>query len=509
MQSKITQQSPTRVRAEVIVDWDKAAPHYRHSIKEIQNHANIPGFRKGKAPAALLKRRFRDEITQEMAKKIVPDSISEMANEQDIKMVGLRYLLRAEFKENESFTYEADIDILPSFELQPYSGIEVESLKVKVEKSKVDHELEHMIEHAASKTPVDGRPVQENDAVKLDLTVLDRDASETLLDVQDYEIRLGDQHAHPELSKAVLGMNQGDMTELEFVAADDDPFVSWRGKNVKAYIEVLEIAEQHKPKLDDEFAKSKGHDDLKALRKDVEKQMRERLESQEKDRMTAVIMSKVIEAYDFEVPESMVREQAEDMLNEQLRPIAHILKQNPIDDKTLASLFESMIPQAEQSVRMELVLKKIAEDLGLEPSEEDLSHELQHLAEHHKTDAETLRTQLESDGRMENVKWFLNRKAAMEAIVSKAKVVKVDALTEESNDETEAEQAAAEEKPKKKKRATKKPAKQEADTAKSAKATSAKSAKKEGAPKAETAQPKKKTPRKANKPAASKAAKTK
>ncbi len=456
MQSKITQKSPTRISAEVTVDWDKAGSHFDHSIRELRAQANIPGFRKGKAPTAILKRKYLDEITQDMARKLVPDSIAEVAKDKDIKMVGLRHLHRAEIKENVSFIFEAEIDVIPEFELSNYTGIEVESLKISVDDEAIQHDLKHMLEHGATDTVITDRGFEAGDVVKVDLTVLDQDAAESLLDVERYEIRSADKDVHPVLLEMLQGMALDDFKEHEFTGAEDDSFVTWRGKNIKAFMELKEIAVRIEPTLDDAFAKAKGFDSLDALKKDIADKISDKAEKQERDRLVSVVLGKLVEKYDFEVPESMVIEEAENQLDQQLRPFAHLLKQNPLDRKTMTDLFQGMIPQAEQMVRLELVLNKVADDMKIETPEDELEHELGHMAEHEAgATAESIRAKLEADGRLENIKYFLRRKKAVEALMDAAKVTKVDSLTEaEPETDTEAEP----EKPKKK-AAKKKPAK--------------------------------------------------
>ena len=142
----------------MVVPWEKVEPHYKASIKTIARTAQLPGFRKGKAPVALLKKRYRDQLLGEVAQLVVPDALGVCMKENDYRPVGTPRLSRLEMKDLENLTFVAEIDVLPKIELKEWRGIEAESLKVEVTAKMVDDALEQRLKAGTHNHEITDRP---------------------------------------------------------------------------------------------------------------------------------------------------------------------------------------------------------------------------------------------------------------------------------------------------------------------------------------------------------------
>ncbi len=440
MDVTITQENPILIKAEVNVPWEQVSQPYADALKEVRGAAQVPGFRKGKAPAALLKKRFRHQIISDVAKKVVPDSLKEWIKEKEIKAVGSPRLHHMDLKEDECFHYAAELDVLPEFELREWRDIEVESLNLEeVKPEAVEHELEHMLEHAAKREVISDRGAEDGDQVKISLTVLDSAAGEAISDLEELVLELGKEDTHPKLAGLVKGLETEDFFDEEYEAPEDDSFEEWRGKKVRLAGEVLEIARTTQPELNDDFAKTQGADSLEDLRVRVKENLAKQAEEQETQRMRGDLLGKMMDGYSFEVPMSVVEAEARAQVETQLMPYMQSFKDGNIPRDLLEQFYRMNLPQALTKVRTELVLEKVADSLEIKAEAEEVDRELEAFLPYaQESSVEELREMFEKNERIESIEQGIRRKKAVEAIVEAAKITKVDQLS------TEAEEAAGE-----------------------------------------------------------------
>lgn len=446
MDVKLTQESPIMMKADVQVPWDMVAPHYKTSLKAVAKNAQVPGFRQGKAPAALLKKRYAGQILNEVAQKVVPESMDVWIKEHDVKAVGQPRLTSIDIKDKAFLTYVAEVDILPEVELKEWRGIEVERLNVSVEDNQVDERLEEYIKQATHTHQITDRGVQKGDAVKADLTAMID--GEAVTDEEDYQLEVGGEEAHPFLSDMLLDIKTGEAVEDEFDAPEDDAFEDWRGKKVKIFLDVKDISVTHKPELDDEFAKTKDAENLADLREKTKTEMLEQAGDHEEQRMTSVLLTSMLGDYDFDVPESLIQAEAAAMVEQQMMPYMHMFQgQDPsMYRQMMDNMMQMSYPQAHAKARVDLVLEAIAKAENFEATEAEIDEELTKYAESQpgKT-VEDLKAELETSGNIEHLKESLVRQKAVKAVVEAAKITLVDELTAPEGEEPEAAEAASEE----------------------------------------------------------------
>jgi len=444
MDVTISQKSPVLIKAEVNVAWDKALPHYNKALNELRQHAQLPGFRKGKAPTNIIKKRFHQEITDDLARKIVPADMESWIKAKEIKAIGQPQLHHVGFKENDHFHYCVFIEVLPEFELQNWKDLEVEKLKVTVTDEHVEQRLENMIKDATQKITIEDRGIEEGDQVSMSLTVIDEEIGETLIDIDDYQIIPGAEGAHPKVSELIMGLKREEDASQSFEAdADESHFEEWAGKKLTAYIEIFDVYREITPALDDAFAQSNDCKNLKELQEKTRENLLEEAENFEKAETRNRLVGKLMEAYHFEVPASLVMEEAQNQVQRQVMPFVQMMGSSFLNDKLIHQLVQSATPQAEFKIRTDLVLEKIGDALGVEISDEELDKELENYVEAFKeTSLEALKEKYKDRGLLENVKLVLKRQKALEAAEEAAKILEVDELTADKNAEVSEEPSA-------------------------------------------------------------------
>ncbi|CAM2068202.1 trigger factor [Sulfidibacter corallicola] len=442
MQINITEKSPILVSVEVTLPWDKVSSHFSATFKEITKYANLPGFRKGKAPTAILLKRYRSEIISDLAQRVVPETMKDVIKEKDLRAAGQPRLADADLKHKESFGFTAVIEVLPEIELKDWKGVEVESLNVSATDEMVNEKLEGFVKSATKHQDITDRAAEDGDEVTVALTAIDGETDETVTDIEKYVVYLGKEHTHPFLADMVKGANLGDTVEDEFEGPEDDAFKEWQGKKVRLYVDIEKIQRHEAPELDDTFAKNLGHEDLAAFRAKTREEILEQLEEDEKNSTEMRLMSKILDDYEFEVPPSAVYGEAEMMVRQQVMPYMQYLGDSPDMQKMLEGMMSRFVPSAAQKVRTDVFLDAVTAELDLTVAEEELNEELQdylNQTQEEEKSLEELREELEGRGDLRFLEQVILRRKALDAVVGEAKIVKVDELTKEPEPEPEHE----------------------------------------------------------------------
>ena len=448
MEAQITQESPILVKAKVSVPWEKLSEHHHQALKTLRSNANIPGFRPGKSPLALLKKRYKPAILSELIQKVVPESLAQVAEDHKLRMVGTPRLGHCDYAENDGLHYEAEFDIIADFEVQDWKNSELESLNVSVSDDQLEHELGHRIDHASVVEDVSEGGAQDGHTVTLSITAIDVATDASVFDQENYKLELGSESSHPVLSAAVKGASAGDTVIEEFEAADDDELVELRGLKVKTYMDISQVQHKVIPALDDAFAKTQDFDSLADMKTKLGEDLLKRAEAEEKNRLTNILLTNLEQQYDFEVPDAIIKEQAKFLVRRQLMQYGGGIADG-LDDSMLESLAQSMMPQALSMARLDLILPKLGEEMELKVTDEDIDGELKGYAEQAGKSIADLRVEYEKEGILSGLEVQVLKGKVIDNLIEAAKITKVDALTviEPPEQAGQDEEAAAQDQP--------------------------------------------------------------
>ncbi|CAM2008748.1 trigger factor [Acanthopleuribacter pedis] len=441
MQVTITEKSPIMKTAEVTLPWDQVAPHFTSALNEVKKYANLPGFRKGKAPVLILIKRYRAELMSAMVQKIIPATVEEVAQSENLKFVGQPHFVDADFSYKENLQYTVGLEVMPVVEVKEgWQGVEAESLNIKVEDKEIEETLEEMIKSGTKTEEITERGAEDGDEVTVALTAMTAEDNEVVTDLDKYVIYLGKEHTHAVLAEMVSGKKAGDEVEQEHEGAEDEVFKEWAGKKVKLMVDIQKVSRHIKPELNDEFAKERGADDLAGLRAQLKENMTKEREGYEKNRLEGTVIAKVLEDYDFQVPPAAVMQEAEMMVRQEIMPYMQYLQDSPHAEQMVRGMMERYMPGATQKVRMNAFLDALAKQQGIEASEEDVNTELQEYLDEtdDKRTLEEVREEFKQSKVLDTIPEIICRRKALESVVEAAKITKVDELTKpESEEEAE------------------------------------------------------------------------
>src|SRR5579863_895691 len=222
--------------------------------RDIVRVARVPGFRPGKAPVTLIRRRFADDIQGEVLQSLVPEYLEKALDEKKLVPVARPEVDKVEFKEGAPLKFRAIFEVLPEFELGDYKNLQVQVDEIEVGDAQVDKTLEEMRERAATFVPVEGRAAKDGDSVLIKLIGTPSGGGEPV-QADNVMVPLGAEETLPAFTENVRGAIVGETKKFAAEYPGDYPDQKLAGKTYEYTIEVQGIKEKRLPELNDEFVK--------------------------------------------------------------------------------------------------------------------------------------------------------------------------------------------------------------------------------------------------------------
>ena len=263
IQVELEDVTTVKKRLKVEVPASIALKEMDQLAKQYKQQARLPGFRPGKAPVELIKRRFRKSIRNDVLQKLIPDSYQKAIKEKGVEPIGEPSLDNLTFEEGEPLVYEANFEIQPEIELPDYRGLKVTVESKPVTPEDVDEELDNLRETHSRLVAVEDQPIQEGDYAVIDLhgEYLEDEESENPREPFEEEgvvIQVGEEHTHEAFNKALVGTGVGEETTFEVQYESDYPEEKLAGHKLCFTVKVGEIKQKELPEPNDEFAKDLG-----------------------------------------------------------------------------------------------------------------------------------------------------------------------------------------------------------------------------------------------------------
>jgi trigger factor len=372
--------------------------------KEFARVARIPGFRPGKAPVTLIRRRFADDIKAEVLQSVVPDRLEQALTEQKLVPVTQPHVDKVDFAEAGALKFRASFEVLPEFELEPYQGLQVEIPALDVTEKHVEETLEEMRERAATFVPVEDRAAAKGDFVQMKLTGVPQGGAGEPIQAESVLCHLGAEETIEAFNENLTGTKAGDHKRFEVKYPDDYPDPKLAGQSYTYAVEVTAIKEKRKPELNDEFAKDVNAESLADLREKVKKDLEAVRDRRQKEVGQEKLIETLVSAYDFPVPEALVEHQMDARVERTVRALAA----QGVDPRAVnvdwAALRRRHRDRAVTDVRAELILDRIATAENIDVGDEELDREVQHLASHTGEAPAAVRARLTKQGALDRMK---------------------------------------------------------------------------------------------------------
>lgn len=394
--------------------------------RDLARVARIPGFRPGKAPVTLIRRRFAEDIQGEVVQSLVPDFLEQALNEKKLIPVTRPQVEDVNFNEGGPLKFRAVFEVLPEFQLEDYKNLEVEVEASELGDAQVDKALEEMRERAATFVPVEGRALNDGDFALLKLLGTPAGGGDPI-QADDVLCHIGAEETLESFNQNLRGATAGETRRFEAHYPEDYPDPKLARKVYHYAVEVRAIKEKKLPELNDEFAKDVAGEsgEVKTLA-ELRAKVRERLEAAREQRQAAQAREKILELlvkrHDFPVPEALVEHQMDSRLERVVRSLAA----QGVDPRAVnidwVTLRRRQRERAVDDVKAELILDRIATAEGIDATEEDLEKEIAGLAEQSGESATALRARLTKQGALDRMKSKLRSDKTLEWLYHKARI---------------------------------------------------------------------------------------
>ncbi len=394
--------------------------------RDLARVARVPGFRPGKAPVTLIRRRFAEDIQGEVVQSLVPEYLEKALDEKKLIPVTRPEVDKVEFKEGEPLRFRAVFEVLPEFDLGDYKNIEVQVNAIEIGDAQVDKSIEEIRERAATFVPVEGRAAKDGDYVLMKLMGTPVDGGDPV-QADNILCHVGAEETLESFTENLRGATPGETKNFKSRYPDDYPDSKLAGKTYDYAVEVQGIKEKRLPELNDEFAKdAAGETGGVATLAELRKKIHENLDAAKDEQQAAQAREKILEVlvkrHDFPVPEALVEHQMDIRLERTVRSLAA----QGVDPRAVnvdwVSLRRRQRERAADDVKAELLLDRIATAEKIDATEEDVEKELVALAERSGESATAIRARLTKQGALDRMKSKLRSDKTLEWLYRTARI---------------------------------------------------------------------------------------
>jgi trigger factor len=382
--------------------------------------ARVPGFRPGKVPATIIKRRFRDEILHEVMHGLIPRAVEEALQERGIEPIDTPNVRDVALEEGQPLRFTAAIETVPPFDPGDLSALTATRTRVAITEESVDQALERLRERAAKSEPIDGRPATDGDTVVVDLVRHDAAGPDRH---EGVSIEIGSKANPPGFDAELIGLSPGDEKTFTIHFPEDHAVSEMAGTDVTYSVTTKELRRRVLPELDDEFAKDVGEfDSIAALRDRVRTDLQAEAQESATRQLRGEVLKQLSERITFELPPSLVEREIDRRLEEFARQLMH---QN-VDPRQAgidwAQFREAQRQPAQASVASALALDAVARREHLVVTDQEIDQEIERFAVRAGRTAAALRAQFEKEGGIGRLAAGLRREKAIDLALSRARI---------------------------------------------------------------------------------------
>jgi len=394
------------------VPADEVAKTYQRVTSNYRRYAKFPGFRPGKAPESVVRRRFASEIRKEVVDTLLPERFSKAVNELGVRPVGQPQVTELSVDEGTPLHVKAVFEYLPDFSIEGYETVTVPKPSIEVTDEEFQQEIERLRESRATIEPVEeDRALADGDWAQISYKgYIAAEAAEPI-EGQDALVEIGGKETVAAFTDVLRGAKPGQELKAEVVYPADYAEPSLANKTVAYDLEVKAIKKRTLPELNDDFAKELGayesYADLEnSVRDYLKNRKRRSVENETKDKLFTALAEK----FTFPVPESLVQEQIDARLERGLRALA-AQGMNPEQMRKMdfSRLRVAQRDSAVTEVKTSLLLDRIATQENITVSDEELDHELQMAALQSREPLDALKVRLTQDGGLARIREQLKR----------------------------------------------------------------------------------------------------
>jgi trigger factor len=420
-------------------------------LAEIGQSIRIPGFRPGKVPSSLLKKRYGDAVKGEVLEQTVQESWQQAMSENGVRPAVEPKIEIVKFEDGSDLEYKMAVEVLPEIEQIDFAKLELERMVAKASDQEVEDALKRMAEGQKDFAAAEGRKAETGDQVVIDFSGKIDGEEFAGGSMTDFEIEVGQSGFLPGFAEQLAGMGASESKQITINVADDHPNDMLRGKEVVFDVTAKEVRTASAVAIDDEFAKRAGLESLTSLKDAIRDQMEREYGQVSRTHLKRTLLDKLSDAYDFEVPAGIVDGEFEQIWKQ----VEEAREKDQLDeddkDKTEDELKARYREIAERRVRLGLVLSEIGRANNISVSQDDLNRAMHMEASRFPgQEARIIEYFQKNPEAMRDIQAPIYEEKVVDFIVEMAKVADREVTPEELFRDPDAEGDAAEDKGKSK-----------------------------------------------------------
>ena len=406
-------------------ELDKAI---QKAYQKNKNKFNVPGFRKGKVPYAMIEKMYGAGVFyEEAANDLIPEAYANAAAESELEIVARPEISVTQIEKGKPFVFEAEVTLKPEVKLGEYKGIKVEKADTKVTAKEVNAELDKIKEQNARLVAADDKAIEEGDQATIDFEGFVDGVAFEGGKGEDYPLTIGSHSFIDTFEDQLVGKKVGEEVEVNVTFPEEYQAKELAGKEAIFKCAVKKIEAKELPELDDDFAKDVSEfDTLAEYKEHVKTNLEDKKANEAKRAKEDAAVDKVIENAQMDIPEAMLMTQCRQMLDDFSRRMQSqglsMDQYFQFTGMTADKMMEDMKPQALKRIQTRLVLEKVAEVENIQPTEEEVNEEISKMAEAYKMEADKLK-ELLGERELEQMKKDMAVQKAVTVIADAAKEV--------------------------------------------------------------------------------------
>src|SRR5947209_11602929 len=409
IQVRKTAEEPGATSLAVTVPLEQVQEAEERATSTYQQRARLPGFRRGKAPPALVRKHFADDIRQETLQQLIRASWKVALEQETLRPIADPHIHNLKWEAGTPVTFELHVEVKPDVKLERLGKFHLTRTVAPVTDEQVAAQLNELREQKAPWTPVAGEKPNPKDLVHV--TIAAREGAQ-VKDPQPYQLVLGEGRAIPEVEEQIMGMLPGETVDAMVRFPPDFPEEAKRGQTRDIRLTLQEVKRQHLPELDDAFAREVGDfESLDALRQAVRADLEKEAQREADAQLRRDLIEQIVQANRVAAPRPLVE-----------RAVYVYAQAYGIPEDRWPDFAQEFRPVAEAQVRRDLILDWVVEHHGLRATEAELEQRLQGIATRRGPPGSGVRASLEEAKRLRDLERGLTEEKVFAFLLSQSTV---------------------------------------------------------------------------------------
>jgi trigger factor len=421
---------PCRQTMTIEVPADSVAAERTELLNDYAKGVSLPGFRKGRAPKALVEKKYAKEMIEDLKERVVPKFYREAVEQENIKVVSVIDVSEPELTEGQPLKFDVTIDVPPEIKLPKYQGIVVRSEKIDISDKQVDEMVENILRQHATFEDVEGRVAGKKDMVQVsyESTIDGQPLEEKVPEARGmgrgkgYWITCDEESFLPGMGKALIGSSIGDKKDIPVEFPEHFIVKELAGLKAEFKVEVTGMRKIKLPEMDEEFLKKLHVESEEEFRKNIREHLEASAKNRDRNQQQDQICEFLLKKTRLDVPETAVQQQTRNVMYD----IARQRMMQGVSREQIEAQRDDMMKEAkvkgEEQTKLRYIIMAIADAETIQVEDQEVDDEVVRMAIRQKRDAAEYRKELEKEGQLESVRDQLRFGKTLEFLLENAKI---------------------------------------------------------------------------------------